>query len=492
MLVRIRQSLFLSGFGLRSMLVAGLVATHGPANAETLQEALAAAYTNNPTLESGRSEVRAVDENVAIANSGFRPRIGAGGTASWEKTTIGGDGSGVTVDSSGNLTQGGINRQVGYGIGLSQPIFTGFQTTNQLLAAEADVRGAREGLRQTESSVLLQAVAAYVGVIATQEIVKAYEQNYTRLDQEYRLAKERVELAELTDTDLAQAELRRTTAVASIASARADHKSARASYLEVVGHEPSNLTLPNVPRGVPKSLSEAQSIALREHPLIGNSLYNEESARHTVERIRGQLLPQVTLEASWSDEYNTSGVSFQRDTLVLGRVTAPLYEGGEVHASVRQAKQLHLSRLQTIEASRLLVQRSVATAWSLLEAARSRVDLGTTRIRASEVALKGVRKEEEIGQRSLLDILNAEQDVVDARVALISARRELIVASYEVLAQIGRLSAQELSLPTMTYDPTVHYEEVRRKWFGLDITEADGSHQHIVVEDRSGDHVPAK
>ena len=215
-------------------------------------------------------------------------------------------------------------------------------------------------------------------------------------------------------------------------------------------------------------------------------------ARHTVERIRGQLLPQVTLEASVSDEYNTNGVSFQRDTLVLGRVTAPLYEGGEVHASVRQAKQLHLSRLQTIEASRLLVQRSVATAWSLLEAARSRVDLGTTQIRASEIALKGVRKEEEIGQRSLLDILNAEQDVVDARVALISARRELIVASYEVLAQIGRLSAQELSLPTMTYDPTVHYEEVRRKWFGLDITEADGSHQHIVVEDRSGGSRPCQ
>jgi outer membrane protein len=474
------------------MLMVSFCFGSAPVSAESLQEALAAAYSYNPTLEAGRSELRAVDESVSIANAGYRPVISAGGSLAWEDTTIGGGGGTVAVDSTGNLTQGGINRSAEYGIGISQPIFTGLQVTNRVRAAEATVRGTRELLRDTERNILLQAVVAYVAVLSAQESVTAFEQSLNRLDKEVRVAKERVELVELTVTDLSQAELRRTSAVTLLANARADLKAARAAYLDVVGHEPSGLRFPSVARGIPKSLAEAQAIAVQENPLVVSSLYNEQAARHVVDQIRGRLLPQVSLEAGLNDEYNSSGVSFKRSTLVQGRVAVPLYDGGQTHAEIRQAKQRHLGRIQSIGATRSLVQQALTTAWSQLEAAKSRVELGNDGIRSSNIALKGVRDEEAIGQRSLLDVLNAEQDIITARVALIFARRDVVIASYQVLSQLGRLNAEELGLGTLVYDPTVHYEEVRRKWFGLDITNADGGYEHIVVQDSSEVRPPTK
>lgn len=474
------------------MLTASFLVGSMPVSAETLQEALAAAYSYNPTLEAARSDLRAVDENVAIANSGYRPVISGTGDLSWEDVKIGGNGGTVVVDDSGNLTEGGINRSATYGVGIVQPIFTGMQTTNGVRAAEAGVRSARELLRDTERNILLQAVTAYVGVLSAQQSVKAYEETLGRLDKEVSVAKERVELTELTLTDLSQAELRRTNAVTALASARADLKTARAAYLNLVGHEPSGLQFPSPPGGLPKSISDALAIADQENPLVVSSLYNEKAAGHVVDQVRGQLLPQVSLEATWDDEYNTQGVSFERTTTVKGRVAVPIYDGGLTHATIRQAKQIHLGRIQTIGATRALVQRSLSTAWSQLEASRARVELGNARIKSSEVALKGVRGEEAIGQRTLLDVLNAEQDILDARVAQILARRDVVIASYEVLSQMGRLSAQELGLQTLVYDPNVHYEEVRSKWFGLDITDADGGREHIVVQDNSQQRAPTK
>lgn len=470
------------------MLSTSLLACGSPAFAESLQEALISAYTNNPNLEAGRSNLRAVDENVAIANSGYRPVISGNGTLSWEDTKIGGNGGTNVVDSNGNITQGGINRGATYGVTLSQPIFTGFQTTYRVRSAEAGVRSNRELLRGTEGNILLQAVQAYVGVLSAQEGVKAFEDNLGRLNKEVKIANERVKLTELTLTDLSQSELRRNTSIAGLASAKAELKAARAFYANVIGHDPTDLRFPPPSAGLPKSVAEAQAIAANESPLIVASLYSEEAARHNVDQIRGGLLPQASIDASWNDEYNTNGVAFKRDTLIEGRLSVPLYDGGVTHAAVRQAKQIHLGQIQTIAAIRAQVQQGVATAWSQLESARARVELSNSRKKSSEVALKGVRSEEAIGQRSLLDVLNAEQDILDSQVAVILARRDLVVASYELLAQIGRLSAEQINLGTAIYDPTVHYEEVRRQWFGLDITNAEGESQHIVVED----HVPAK
>ena len=407
------------------MLTTSLLACGTPAFGESLQEALVSAYTYNPNLEAGRSNLRAVDETVAIANSGYRPVISASGSLTWENTKIGGDGGALAVDSNGNLTQGGINRGADYGVGISQPIFTGFQTTNRVRAAEAGVRSGRELLRNTEANILLQAVQAYVGVLSAREGVKAYEDNLGRLNKEVQIANERVKLTELTLTDLSQTELRRSASISGLASTKAELKSARAFYANVVGHEPNDLRFPGPPAGLPRSVAEAQAIALVENPLIVSALYNEQAASATVDQVRGGLLPSASIEASWGDEYNTSGVSFERSTLVAGRLNVPLYDGGATHAAVRQAKQIHLAQIQTIAAVRAQVQQAVATAWSQLEAARARAELGNARKKNSQIALKGVRSEETIGQRSLLDVLNAEQDILDSEVSVI-------------LAQIGR------------------------------------------------------
>lgn len=472
----------------RLLIIACIGAYSAPASAETLAEAMAAAYRYNPVLESGRSGVRAVDENVAIANSGFRPKITASGELSWEdiKTSGGGTTGGLVVGPGGTLTQGGINKQANYGVGITQPIFNGLSTVNQVRAAEAGVRGARELLRDTERNVLLQVVASYVSVIGAQEVLKAQEQNLGKLNTEFRVAKERVELTELTNTDLAQADLRRTEAIAGVASAKADLSAARAAYLNAVGQEPNQLSQPNFPAGLPKSLPEAQSIAANENPLLISALYDEQASRHVVDQIRGGLLPQLSIEANYTDEYNTNGIDNQKNTTVAGRLTVPIYEGGEVHASVRQAKHVHLSRLQNVEAVRSLVQQAVTTSWSRLQAAKTRVDVGRDRVRASRVALDGVRKEEGIGQRDLLDVLNAEQDILTSQVEHILAQRDYLIAAYDLLGQVGRLHAEHLSLDTEIYDPTVHYEEVRRKWFGINITYSDGRQEHM---DTSGTEV---
>lgn len=438
---------------------------------------MAAAYRYNPVLEAGRSDVRAVDENVSMAHGAFRPSVSATGDLTWEDIkTDGGEGQPV-VGPGGVLTESGINKSAAYEVSVTQPIFTGLQNINRLRAAEAGVRGARELLRDTERNVLLQVVTAYAAVIGAQEVLKAQEHNLDRLNSEVRIAKERVELTELTNTDLSQAELRRASASSNVANARAGLVAARAAYLNVVGHDASHLLQPQLP-SLPRSLPEAQNIALEENPLIVGALYSEQAARHAVDQIRGQLLPQISVEASYGETFN-SNTSDQSNTLVAGRLTVPIYEGGQVHAAVRQAKHLHLGRIQTIEAVRSLVQQAVSTSWAQYQAARTRVDLGQQRVRTSVTVLDGVRREEGIGQRDLLDVLNAEQDVVDARVELIAAQQDLTVAAFRVIGDIGRLSAEQLQLETLAYDPTVHYEEVRRKWFGLDITYSDGSFEHV-------------
>lgn len=455
------------------------------ATAESLKEAMASAYRNNPTLEATRSDVRAIDENVSFAHGSFRPKIGASGNLNWSNTKVSG-GTASVVGPTGNLTQGGTSREASYGVSVTQPIFTGFQLTNQLRIAEAGVRAARAQLSNSERSVLSQTVAAYVSVLSATEALRAGEKNLKQLDMVVRVAKERVALTELTQTDLSQAELARSVATSQIAAARAELQTARVTYVSTVGSEPGRLQDPPLPGGMPKSLTEALTIAEQENPLIIIALYQEEAARHGVELARGQLLPQISVDASWQDSYDGTGI-MQRDTSVSGRLTIPLYAGGQISSSVRQAKQMHIGRLQTIEAVRNGVRQAVVTAWAQLEAARTRIKLSTERIRAAEVALAGVRQEEGIGQRTLFDVLVAEQAILDARLASIEARRAFVAAHYEVLSQIGRLNAEHLSLDSLVYDPTVHYHEVRRKWYGLSITHSDGRHERFDARDSEED-----
>lgn len=456
-----------------------------PTHAETLDQALAAAYRYNPVIDTQRARLRATDEGVAIANAGFRPKVTASSDMSSEYTgssasTGGGTGTNLVLTPNGTVSSGGSNRSAGYRVGVEQPIFTGWQLTSQVKVAEAAVRAGRELLRDTERTVFLQVVGAYADVIASIESLRLQERNLELLNREVKSTKERLAFNELTNTDVAQTEARRARTLAAIALARGSLNAARANYLQVVGNEPSNLSDPGIPfKGMPNSLADAISIATHSNPTVVNALYLEEAARHQVDQVRGQLLPQISLDASWGEKYNTQDTSYERSGVVGGRLTMPLYEGGQIHAQVRQAKEIHLSFIQGIEVARTQVRQSVMAAWARMEAARGQAGHIIEQIKQNQAALEGVRKEEGIGQRTYLDVLNAEQTLLDSQTELVTSRHNLLIASYAVLAQVGRLDAENLKLASVVYDPTVHYEEVRNKWFGLNITHEDGRREYL-------------
>lgn len=452
-----------------------------PVSAESLQQALASTYRYSAIIDAQRARLRATDENVSQANAGFRPRVNAHGEIAWEHTINSQDGGpALSVGPGGQLTLGGANRTSGYGFSLSQPLFTGGHLTYQLRTAEATVRAGRESLRDVVRSVFLSAVTAYTDVIATQEILKLQERNLDTLNKLVKSTKDRLAYKELTQTDVAQAEARRAVGLSALDSARANAKTARATYLQIIGNEPSNITEPPLPRKLlPKSLAEAQAIAARENPLIVNALYIEEAARHQVDQVRSQLLPTVSLDARWDDRYSSQGSNYQRSGEVAGRLSVPLYEGGAIYSQVRQAKETHLSTIQSLEVVRAQTEQAVVAAWQQMEAARARVEHNMLAIKANQSALEGVTNEEAIGQRTFLDILNAEQELLFAKVAYATARTSHVVAAYTLLAQIGRLDADHLELVGEIYDPTKHYDEVRRKWFGLSITHADGRREFV-------------
>lgn len=441
-----------------------------PVQAETLKEALTAAYRTNPELDAERARLRATDENVSQANAGFRPQISADATTTYDdqKTSppSGGDGPAYPKQMQ---------------VQLSQPIFRGFRTIEQVREAEAQVRAGRESLRSVEQDVLTDAVIAFTNVVRDQALVRLNENNVNVLSRELKATLDRFNVGEVTRTDVAQARSRRSGAVSSLELARANLKTSRGEYQRVIGYGPGTLQEPKVPRErLPKSLEEAVEISFRENPLIIAALYREQSARHTINRIRGELLPEISLDATHRKDYDLAGDADTRTrTTVVGRLSVPLYTGGLVSSRVRQAKHTQVSRLQEIEQFRVQVRAGVITAWSQLQAARAQYAASQTAVEANRIALQGVREEERVGQRTLLDVLNAEQELLNSQVSLVTNQRNEVVSAHQLLAQVGRLTAEELGLGSVVYDPTVNYDEVRRKWFGLSITHADGRREDV-------------
>jgi len=443
------------------------------AGAETLKEALNAAYKFNPRLDAARALQRATDEEVPRALSGYRPTIAGSADTTYEVTT-----SSPAQTLQGSRAASGNPR--GYAVGLTQPIFRGFRTKNAVSLAEATVRAGWEALRSSESSVLLEAVTAYMDVVRDQAILTLRENNVTVLTRDLSATQARFQAGEVTRTDVEQAKARRAGAVAALDLARANLKTSRATFERVIGHPPSKLVEPKGSTLVPTNLNMSTEIALRESPAVVAALYREQAARFNIDLIRGELLPSLQIEANHAKRFDPqpgSQVEWTEDNTVTGRLTVPFYTGGEVEARVRQAKQTQVQRLQEIEQARTEVQAQVVTAWSQLQAAKAAVESDEVAVSANRVALAGVREEERVGQRTLLDVLNAEQELLNSEVTLVTDRRNVVVASYTVVSAVGRLNAQELGVSSLVYDPEQHYQEVRDKWFDLSIIGPDGKEQ---------------
>lgn len=453
-----------------SVMAVGIGLTQAPATAASLKSALAQAYKYNPRIDAERARLRATDEAVTQARAGYRPRIT--GTADIGKEESRNRFTTLNPFIAGQRT----STPRGYSIGFTQNVFDGFQTTSAVREAEANVRAGRELLRDIERTVLLEAATAYMDVVRDQAIVRLRQNNVRVLSREERATQDRFSVGEVTKTDVSQAQARRAAAVSALDLARSNLKQSRANYKRVVGTSPSNLRQPNIPMSlIPKSLPAAISVGLNESPTIIGSLYLEQASRHTVDRIRGQLLPQVSLEGSYTNRFDLSSTTAENETTsITGRVTVPFYQGGAVTSQVRAAKHTHVSRLQEIEEARTIVRRDVTASWADLQAANAQLRSDQLQVRANQTALTGVREEEKVGQRTLLDVLNAEQELLNAQVALATTQRNRVVAGYALIATLGRLDSVALGLTADVYDPEVHYNEVRRKWWGISITHRDG------------------
>jgi outer membrane protein len=440
------------------------------ARAESLRQALANAYKNNPRLDAERARLRATDEEVPRAISGYRPIVNGTADVAYQNTK--------TRPGSG---ADGETHPHGYALNASQPIFRGFRTLNQVREAEATVRAGRETLRNVEQSVLLEAVTAYADVVRDQAVVRVRENNVNVLTRELRATEDRFKVGEVTRTDVAQATARRAGSISALDLARANLKSSRAAYERVVGNPPSNLSEPIPPEKLlPKSVNEAVSLGSRENPAVVAALYREQASRHTVDRIWGELLPEVRVDATYQKRFDTSRLTDEAETTsVVGRLSVPIYQGGEVHARVRQAKHTHVSRLQEIEQARTETQSTTVAAFSRLQASKAQLISDQSQVQANTTALTGVREEEKVGQRTLLDVLNAELELLNAQVQLASTKRDVVVNSYTLLSAVGRLNAQDMALSSTVYDAEAHYHEIRRKWWGVNITHRDGRHEYL-------------
>lgn len=431
----------------------------GAAAAETLQGALAKAYSSNPTLNAARASLRATDELVPQALSGYRPQVSV--DASYGFST--------TRTRSAGLTRTVDRNPASIGLTLTQPLFQGFRVKNSVLGAEANVLSSREALRSTEQDVLLNAVGAYMDVLRDGAILGYRTRNVEFLREQVRAARDRFNVGEGTRTDIAQAEARLSSAIADVNTARANYSASRASYRQIIGETPASLQPGHAnTRLVPPSLEAAVSIGLQQHPAIIAALHAVDAAAYDVKVAEGALLPTVSLEGSVQRALEPSSqADWTNSATISGRVSVPIFQGGAEYSRIRQAKEVLGQRRIEVDVAREQVRASIVAAWGVLEAARASIQASRAGVEAAQVALNGVIEEQRVGQRTTLDVLNSQQDLLNAQIALVSAQRDEVVAAYALIAAIGRLNAETLQLAAATYRPQEHYQIVRDKWIGL-------------------------
>ncbi len=450
------------GVALGSSLFSGLLTlSAGSASAETLKEALSSAYLNNPTLEAQRAQLRATDEEVPKALSGFRPKLKAEAEAS--KTY--GD---ITLDPS--LDELG---SWGYSFTLDQPLFRGFRTLNSVKQAKATVKAGREDLRVQEQSVLQSAVTAYVNVIRDLATLKLRKSNVKVLQQELQAVNDRFQLGSATRTDVSQAKARSAGSVSQLALAKSNLKSSLAVYEQIIGHKAIGLKQPHIPVSLlPRTLDDAIRIGMSESPSILAAIYREEASRYSIDIIRGELLPDISLQASYEKSYSDSPlIGDSEDFSVVARLTVPLYAGGNISARERQAHQTSIFNMDQLEVARNQTKQSIIGAWANLVAAKAQLQSNLQAVKANKVALSGVRQEKDVGQRTLLSVLNAEQELLNSQVNLVQTKRNIAVATYALLQSIGRMKIEKVGAPVRVYNPEKNYDSSLFKLFGVGIDE---------------------
>jgi outer membrane protein len=452
------------------------------ASADTLPGALIQAYVNNPQLNSQRAVVRATDEGVPQALSGYKPRVTATASTGQQYITgvsktifaAGQVGTGSPLIGTPNYPRigGGFTPSVA-GVTANQTLYNGMQTSNRTRQAESNTSIARETLRVTEQTILLNAATVYMDLLRDAALLELQRRNVEVLQEQLRQTRDRFIVGEVTRTDVAQAETNLAAGRASVLSAEAQYARSKATYRQVIGVEPGTLA-PGAPvdRLSPSRLPVAIEIARARHPSVGVAMFGIDFAVLQVKINEGSLYPTATLTGTVSQTWEsdlTKQALQQFNAFVLGQLSVPIYQGGGEYSLIRQAKETVGQKRIDLDTARDAVQANVIITGAQLETTKAQILATQTQVASAEIALNGVREEARVGQRTTLDVLNAIIVLVQARTALVTAQHDRVVASYTLLAAVGELNLPKLGLNIPLYDPVVHYEQVRDAWAGVRI-----------------------
>ncbi len=435
-----------------SVLSAGL-APWGLAQAQSLNETLAAAYESNPTLGAQRASLRQSEEGYFQARSGLLPSLSATGSV------------GETIDTWGGAPE---NDSSSYGLTLNQSIYRGGRTRGSIDASLARIEAARQQLRSTEQSVLLDAVSAHMNVVRDQQVVAIRSNNVEVLAEQLRAARDRFEVGEITRTDVAQAEARLSGARAQLSAAQAALAASRAGYARVTGVDPVEPDNAGPSEQVPAEFADAAEVAINRNPDLLAAQYAEQAAEYGVRVARGAQLPEIGLRASVSEGRESDFSGQGRGTAsITANVTMPIFTGGLNRSNVREARAAaDQARLSGLTVRRQVIE-GATNAWNNYLAALAVIESSREAVRANEIAFEGVEQEALVGLRTTLDVLNAEQELLNSRLELVRAERDLTVASYALLQAMGQLDAQSLGLPVEAEDVRSRFEEARGANFDL-------------------------
>jgi len=439
-----------------------------PALADTIEAALVRAYQNNPQLNAQRAQVRSTDENVPQALSGYRPKVSVTGSVGYQYTDTNTTAGGSPTTIVRTETHG-ANAPRSASVTATQNLFNGNQTANRTRAAESQVSGAREALRVMEQSVLLQAATVYMDYLRDSATLEVQRSNVRVLEQTLKQTRDRFNVGEVTRTDVAQSEAQLAAGKTQALTAESNLTTTRANFRRIIGNEPTNLA-PGSPvdRYLPGSLASAVSLSLVENPNVTAGMYGIDVNYLQVKINEGALLPTINFQVAATQSYEQTMTVFRSfGASAVASINAPIYQGGAEYALIRQSKENLAQQRLNLETTRDQTRATVVQTWGQLEAGKAQVQSAQAQVTASEIALNGVREEAKAGQRTTLDVLNAQQALVNARVALVTAQHDRVVASYSVLSAVGRLAPQVLGLNTTVYDPSVHYQQVRDSWAGV-------------------------
>ena len=417
------------------------VIEYGRARAETLSAALTKAHQTNPQLNAQRSLVRQTEEQVNGALAGYKPQL--------EATAVGGaqysDGKfrHFDVHSRDRVATGSV------GVNATQNLFDGFRTTNSVRVADGRVMAAREVLRLMAQQILLDAATAYMNVIRDAAVVKLQRHNVDMLQEQLQHARQRLRLREVTTTDVSQAETRLAGGKWQRSAAESALTTSRAAYRRIVGEEQADTLTPatTVDRLAPPTLNDAVALSLNENPQITAAQLGIDVAAIQVKIAEGALYPSAKVEAGVQQSW---GINSQFDKQfsagVFATLSVPIYQGGGEYASIREAKEVVGQKRFDLDRARDLVRAGVVESWGQVTAAKSQIEAAQAQMAAAEAALNGVLQEARAGQRTTLDVLNAQQEVVNARMTLVATQRDRVVTSYALLAAVGRLAPDVLQL----------------------------------------------